>query len=98
MKIGDEVSKPADLQGEHDEADTLMTYHAAASEGIVVVRATDTDVLIILLGMIAKHQEEQHPVKYTRITMDVGAGNSQRYIDVTKLYFALEEKCAGITL
>ena len=40
MKIGDEVSKPADLQGEHDEADTLMAYHAAASEGIVVVRAT----------------------------------------------------------
>ena len=71
MKIGNEVSKPANLQGNHSEADTLVAYHAAASEGRVVIRATDTDILIILLGMIAKHQEEQHPVGYTSITMYV---------------------------
>ena len=97
VKIGNEVSKPANLQGNHSEADTLVAYHAAASEGRVVIRATDTDILIILLGMIAKHQEEQHPVGYTSITMDVGSGNSQRYIDVSQLFFALEEKFAGVT-
>ena len=94
---GADISSPSNLQGSHSEADTLVAFHAAASEGAAVIRATDTDVLIIILGMLAKHQEEQHPVKYTSITMYVGAGNSQRYIDVSSLFATLEDKCAGIT-
>ena len=97
LKIhGKDVSYPTNLQGTHSEADTLVAYHANASDGRIVIRATDTDVLIILLGMLAKHQEQEHPVKYENITMDVGTGNHQRYIDVSQLFVALEDKCAGI--
>ena len=55
------VEQPANLQGVHMEADTLVAFHVAHCKGDVVVRGTDTDLLIILLGMLGKHKEEQTP-------------------------------------
>ena len=53
----DTVSRPDHYQGDHEEADTLVAFHAAQCKGDVVVRGTDTDILIILLGMLGKHYE-----------------------------------------
>ncbi len=46
------VERPANLQGSHEEADTLLAFHASTATGNLVIRASDTDVLVILLGMI----------------------------------------------
>ena len=46
------VGHPEQLQGNHEEADTLIAFHAVNATGNVVVRTSDTDALVILLGMI----------------------------------------------
>ena len=47
------VNSPSYLQGDHEEADMLIAFHAAnASDGNVIVRTSDTDVLVILIGAI----------------------------------------------
>ena len=97
VKITAQVSYPENLQRTHTEADTLLAFHAAECKGELVVRATDTDVLIILLGMLSKHSKEQLPVKYGNIFIDVMAGDSQRFIDVTRIHSALEDSHPGIT-
>jgi hypothetical protein len=49
------VSSPSHLQGDHEEADTLIAFHMAnLCEEDVVVRASDTDVLVILIGAIGR--------------------------------------------
>ena len=62
-----------------------------------MVRGTDTDILIILLGMLGKHHEEEVPVKYNRLVYDCGQGNNQRYIDINRIHVALEAEAAGFT-
>ena len=46
------ITEPVNLQSRHEEADTLVAFHAKqASEGNILIRSTDTDVLVILLGL-----------------------------------------------
>ena len=61
------------------------------------MRGTDTDLLIILLGMLGKHQEEQTPTEYGRILFDCGQGNAQRYIDVTSMHMHFENVYEGFS-
>ena len=48
-----------DIQSIHEEADTLLALHASSIDGNEVIRASDTDVLVILLGMIQRHLTSQ---------------------------------------
>ena len=57
---------------------------------------TDTDVLVILLGMIGRHLTSQRPTAYSCITMDCGSVNSRRHIDVISIANALEAKQKGL--
>ena len=61
------------------------------------MRGTDTDLLIILLGMLVKHKEEHTPIEYARIVFDCGRCNSQRYIDVTSMHMNLKEIHEGLS-
>ena len=90
------VERPANLQSSHEEADTLLALHASTATGNLVIRASDTDVLIILLGMIGKHLNENKDTSYDWIIMDCGKGNKRRHIDVTSVAFALEVKQTGL--
>ena len=67
------VGHPAHLQGSHEDADTLLTFHAASATGNVVVRASDTDVIFILIGMLGRHLESHTETSYSRIIMDCGS-------------------------
>ncbi len=50
-----ETEKPNHLQCQHEEADTLLAFHTnSISSGTILVRSTDTDVLIILLGLAGR--------------------------------------------
>ncbi|CAH0563075.1 unnamed protein product [Brassicogethes aeneus] len=66
----------------HEEADTKIIHHVTKIEfdSNVVIRSSDTDVLIILLGNMNKVNEA------LKIWMHIGVGNSQNYINVTQLY------------
>ena len=52
-----------------------------------MIRASDTDVLVILLGIIGRHLTSK---------MDCGSGISRRHIDVSSITNALEEKQKGL--
>ena len=57
-KLGLETEKPYHLQCQHEEADTLLAFHAnSISSGTILVRSTVTDVLIILLGLAGRSGE-----------------------------------------
>ena len=90
------VERPANLQGSHEEADTLLAFHVSTTTGNLVIRASDTDVLVILLGMIGKHLNENRHMSYGRIIMDCGKGNKCRDIDVIHITSALEAKQTGL--
>ena len=93
---GFRVDHPVSYQAMHEEADTLVAYHAAQSIGNVLVRASDADVLMILLHMIAKHQQDQeHIAGYEDIIMDYSVGNTRRYIHVNQICRKIESKCPG---
>ena len=47
-----EVTKPPLLQGDHKEADTLMAFHASRTQGSIIVRSSDTDVMVILIALL----------------------------------------------
>ena len=88
------VEYPQSLQGKHEEADTLLAFHAAYVPGSVVVRTSDTDVIVILMGMLGRNLLEGRPLQ--SIVMDCGSGNKRRYIDITSIANALENKQAGL--
>lgn len=83
------VEQPVELQGKHEEADTLIALHVSNLAGNVVVRASDTDVLVILLAIKNDDDMERH------VFMDCGSGNCRRLIDVAKIQSSLEEKQPG---
>ena len=64
------------LNGSHEVADTLLAFHASIVAGNAVIRASDTDVLVILPGIIGKHMTCQRHTAYYRIIMDCGSGNN----------------------
>ena len=90
-----QVSKPAHLQGDHEEADTLIAFHIANSQADnVVVRASDTDVLIILVAMLGKLRPEVRSTK--NVMIDSGTGNTRRVINVSNITDVLEELKPGL--
>ena len=47
--------RPESYQTTQEEADTLVAFRAALSNGNVLVRASDADVLVILLHLVSKN-------------------------------------------
>ena len=85
------VSKPPHLLGEHD---TLIAFHVAnITEKDILVRASDTDVLVILIGALGQKRPEVRSM--TNIIMDCGTGNDRRFINVTNIAETLEERQPG---
>ena len=72
--------------------DTLLAFHASTVAGNAVIRASDTDVLVVLLGLIGRHLTSQRPKAYSCCIMDCGARNSLLHIDVSSIANALEAK------
>jgi hypothetical protein len=68
---------PLHLQGDHEEADTLITFHAANTIGDTIVRESDTDVLIIQLGYLGPIRPDMQSM--INISMDCGMGNNCQY-------------------
>ena len=90
------VGYPAHPQCSHEDADTLFAFHASSVAGNAVIRASDTDVLVILLGMIGRHLTSQRPTAYSCIIMDCGSRNSRQHIDVSSIANAMEAKQKGL--
>ena len=72
----------------HEEADTKIVHNVCAInfDANVLIRCSDTDILVILLGNM------NFLKKNLKIWMHVGIGNSQKYISISKLYEKLGEK------
>ena len=71
--------EPQHLRCQNEEVDTLLAFHANnISSGNILVSSSDTDVLIILLGLSARSEG------ITTI-LDYGSGNHQRYIAVAAI-------------
>lgn len=70
---------------DHEKADTKIIFHLSKInfDANVLIRCNDTDVLVIILGNM-----ENFLCKFN-IWMEVGTGNHQRHIDITKLYTTL---------
>jgi hypothetical protein len=88
------VTSPAHLQGDHEEADTLFTlptFHLAnTTASTALVRASATDVLVILIGILGKQRPEV--CLMASVIMDCGNGNNRRYINVTNIADILGKK------
>ncbi len=85
-----------DYINNHEEADTKAVLHAKAvdddgKQGAIVVRASDTDIAVVLLYHCSKFKSQ--------LWMDVGTSskNNRRYISITKIYESLgPELCAAL--
>lgn len=66
----------------HEEADTKIVFHVCKLDfdAHVTIRCSDIDISIIMLGNMNVVQKD------LKITMHIGTGNSQRFINITKLY------------
>ena len=65
------VTSPAHLQGDQEEADMLIDFHIAnITVCNVMVRASDTDVLVILIGALGQQRREVRSV--ANIIMETG--------------------------
>ena len=89
------TDQPENLQGHHEEADTLVALHVSKVHGNIIVRASDTDIVVILLGLLGKMSEEEQETR--SILLDCGYGNNRRYININELFHVLELKRAGIS-
>ncbi|XP_068212466.1 uncharacterized protein [Palaemon carinicauda] len=90
------VTKSTHLQADHEEADTLIGFHLTKlKSSTVLVRASDTDVLVILIGLIGNQRPEVRSM--TTVIMDYETGNNRRYINVTDIVNALEERTPGLS-
>ena len=89
------VNKPAHLQGDHEEADTLIAFHLVnTSTSNVIIRASDTDVLVILVGILGNQRPEVRAKN--QVIMDCGDGNTRRFINVTNIVTELEARKPGL--
>ena len=80
------VEKPLEFQGEHEEADSLLAFHAFQTGGNILVGATDSDVLVILFGLFKKLPP------LSMICMNIGAGNKKQLIRVSDVATRMEEQ------
>lgn len=87
-------SSPSHLQATHEEADTLIAYHANAIMNNqcsnMIIRASDTDILIILLGLLERRSLNGENIS-NMIVMDCGTGNHRRFIDVNSIFEELKQ-------
>ncbi|XP_045463775.1 uncharacterized protein LOC123673332 [Harmonia axyridis] len=67
---------------EHEEADSRIIYHICQInvDGEVVIRCSDTDILIILLGNM------HHLNASLKIWVNLGVGNHERFISVNQVH------------
>lgn len=67
---------------EHEEADSRIIYHICQIDvdAEVLVRASDTDILIILLGNM------DHLNASLKLWMNLGVGNHERIININEIY------------
>lgn len=89
-----ESSEDQNLTSEHAEADSKIIQHACnfyqtnseniAIKSVIKIRASDTDILVIMLGNMHEMLNKQNEV-----WMDCGVGQSQRLINITKMYQTL---------
>lgn len=90
------VSSPAHLQANHEEADTLIAFHLEnITSNAVLIRASDTDVLVILIGILGRKTLEKR--NRSTVIMDCGRDNSRRYINVNNIVNVLEERKPGLS-
>ena len=73
-----------------------MIFHASQIHGNLIVRADDTDILVLLIGMIGRHSSLEATVPYNRVILDCGHDNNRRMVDVTELATNLEASNAGL--
>lgn len=81
----------------HEEADTRMIFHSQyiarnTMNANIVIRSTDTDVLIILLGNL-------HYIADTNVWMEIGhsSKNTLRFLDCTQMWEVLgQEYCRAL--
>lgn len=75
----------------HEEADTKIIYHACniGDQCNIVIRASDTDKLIIMLANMTKLKNSS-----SHIWMLSETGNNERFIYITKIYEELGELLA----
>ena len=84
------ITEPDYLQSHHEEADTLVAFDAnKAHEGSILVRSTDTDVLVILIGLAGRSRR-------CNSILDYGSGNHRRYMAVSNIAAILNEKQDGV--
>ena len=57
-----------------------------------MVRASDSDVLVILIGVFGQQLLEERPL----IIMDCGAGHNRRYISVKNIANKLDDSKPGL--
>ena len=57
-----------------------------------MVRASDSDVLVILIGVLGQQPLEERPL----IIMDCGAGHNRRYISVKNIANKLDDNKPGL--
>ncbi|CAG9822077.1 unnamed protein product [Phaedon cochleariae] len=60
----------------YEEADTKMIYHACKSQKRIVIKCSDTDVLIVLLSNIGQNGE----------ICEIGVSTKRQFINVSKLH------------
>ena len=77
-----------DLESNHEEADTRMVLHAKHASNpydTVIIRSSDTDVLILFLAMI-------HNFRSKDLFLIAGVGSNVRVIHLNKIYNTLSEE------
>ena len=88
------VQQPQQFQNSHEEADSLITFFTFQVTGSILVRASDTDVLVILIGYLEKCRPEV--AAGSHIVIDCGLKKSRRLINVTAIKEKLEETRQGL--
>ena len=88
------TTEPPHLQADHKEADTLIAYHLAQCTGSIVIRASDTDVCVIVLGHLAKLRPEL--LANLNVSLDCGMGNNRRLLDLKNILEQLEAIRPGL--
>ncbi|KAJ8666349.1 hypothetical protein QAD02_008011, partial [Eretmocerus hayati] len=77
---------------DHEEADTKLVFHACQvpASSRVVIRCSDTDVLIIMLGNMDHLNDD------VQVWLDFGTGEARKAINVTDLRNSMGEICNAL--
>ena len=85
------VDEPSQMQACHEEVDTPIAFHAAKTQGCsTLVRSTDSDILVILIGLAGR-------IENLSSIMDYVSGNHRRYINISLIAKKLAETHSGLT-